>query len=154
MLTDAFQYGDFGFSLRYCFHRKLFNLKRLQTKIEVQNDIIHDYLVTDDHKLNAGTLSEMKESMEVFSTACEDVGLTISTEKIEVMSWPTPAAPYTKPSISVDDQKLAVADRFSYLHSTLSRTLTIDEKVTYRIGYACTSFDRLHTSVWDWRGIS
>ena len=89
-----------------------------------------------------------------FSTACEYFGLTISTKKTEDMCKPTPAAPLTKPAITVGDQKLAVDDNFTYLGSTLSRTVAIDDDVIYRIKHAGTAFCTLHVSVWEQRGIS
>ena len=39
MHTDAFQDGDNGIFIRYCFHGKLFNLRRLQAKSKVQIEV-------------------------------------------------------------------------------------------------------------------
>ena len=36
LLTAAFQDGDSGIPIRYCFDGKLFNLRRLQAKSKVQ----------------------------------------------------------------------------------------------------------------------
>ena len=42
MLTDAFQYCDAGFPIRYHFNGKLFNLRRLQSKSKVQTDVLDE----------------------------------------------------------------------------------------------------------------
>ena len=85
---------------------------------KVQNDIICDFVFADDCALNAGTQPEMQESMNIFSAVCEDFGLTIGTKKTEVMYQPTPVVPYTDPTITVEGQKLAVADKSTNLGST------------------------------------
>ena len=154
MLTDAFRDGDIGLDFQYRTDGKLFNLRRLQAKTKVQEDIVRDLLFADDCALNARTQSDMQESMDLFSTACNDFGLTISTKKTEVMHQPAPGVPYTEPTITIGGEKLAVADKFIYLGSTLSRTVTIDEEVTFRIAKASTAFGRLYSNVWNRRGIS
>ena len=77
------------------------NMWRFQAKTKVQNNIIHDFLFADDCALNAGIQFEMQESMGLFSAACEDSSLTVSTKKTKVMYQPAPAAPYTEPNITV-----------------------------------------------------
>ena len=110
---------------------KLFNLRRLQAKTKVQDDIARDFLFADDCALNARTQSDMQRSMNSFAKACDDFGLSISTKKTEVMYQPAPATPYTEPSITVNSENLTVADTFIYLCSTLSRNVRIDEEVSY-----------------------
>ena len=41
MLTDAFQDGDNGISIRYRFDGKLFNLRRLQAKSKMQTEVLN-----------------------------------------------------------------------------------------------------------------
>ena len=43
MLTDAFQDGDNGITIRYRFDGKLFNLRRLQTKSKVQTEVLDEF---------------------------------------------------------------------------------------------------------------
>ena len=50
-------------------------------------------------------------------------------------------------------QRLQVVDKFTYLGSSLSRVLHIDDKVNARIAKASAAFGRLHGSVWDRSGI-
>ncbi len=44
-----------------------------------------------------------------------------------------PGKPYTEPSIFVNNQKLSAIDKFTYLGSTLSRAVYIDDEVNLRI---------------------
>ena len=45
-------------------------------------------------------------------------------------------------------------NRFTYLGSTLSQNVTIDDEVNVRIARASATFGRLHANVWNKRGIS
>ena len=154
MLTDAFRDGDIGVGFTYRTDGGLFNPRRLQAKTKVHEDTARDFLFADDCALNASNQSDMQGSMDLFATACSDFGLTISTKKTEVLHQPAPAAPYTEPLITVNGQRLAVADKFVYLGSTLSRSANIDEEVAYRIARASTAFGRLRDKVWERRGLS
>ena len=46
-------------------------------------------------------------------------------------------------------QKLKVVDKFTYLGSTISRAVYIDEEVTARFAKASVAFKRLHANVWN-----
>ena len=48
MLTDAFQNGDNGIPIRYCFDGKLSNLRRLQAQSKVQTEVLDEFLFADD----------------------------------------------------------------------------------------------------------
>ena len=95
----------------------------------------------------------MQASMDKFSAACANFGLTISTEKTEVMHQPAPHTSCTESSISVNGQRLQVADQFTHLGSTLSRATTIAAEVNCRIAKASCAFGRLRANVWERRGI-
>ena len=86
--------------------------------------------------------------------ACDNFGLTISIKKTEVMYQPAPKAPYTEPVITVNGEKLTVAEKFIYLGSTLSHSVSIDKEVFYRIERASSAFGTLRKKVWERRGIS
>ena len=49
----------------------------------------------------------------------------------------------------MNGEKQKVVDKFTYLRSTLSRAVHIDEEVTARIAKASVAFGRLHANVWD-----
>ena len=55
ILTDAFQDGDNGIPIRYCFDGKLFNIKRLQAKFKVQINVPDKLLLADDMEECAST---------------------------------------------------------------------------------------------------
>ena len=86
-------------------------------------------------------------SVDKFSTACTNFGLTISTEKIEVLHQPAPGKPYVEPNITVNGQRVNAVNRFTYLGSTMSQNATIDDEVNVRIAKASATFGRLHVNV-------
>ena len=53
----------------------------------------------------------------------------------------------------MNGQKLKVVDKFTYLGSTLSRAVHIDDEVTVRIAKASVAFQRLSANVWEQNGI-
>lgn len=90
-------------------------------KTMVSTDVINDFLFADDCALNAFSEAAMQHSVDKFSNACINFGLTISTKKTEVMHQPAPSKPYIQPGISVSGQQLNAVDKFTYLGSTLSK---------------------------------
>ena len=79
--------------------------------------------------------------------------LTISTKKTEAVHQPSPGKPYNEPIITVNGQNLKVVDKFTYLGSTLSGAVYIDDEVTSRIAKASVAFGRLCANVWERNGI-
>ena len=75
--------------------------------------------------------------------------LTISIKKTKMVYQPAPGKPYKEPTITVKGQRLQVVDKFTYLGSTLSRVMHIDDEVNARIAKASAAFGRLCGSVWD-----
>ena len=53
----------------------------------------------------------------------------------------------------MNGQKQKVVDKFTYLGSTLSRAVHIDDEITARITKASVAFGRLRANVWDRNGI-
>ena len=53
----------------------------------------------------------------------------------------------------MNGQKLQVVDKFTYLGSTLSRAVHIDDEVTAKTAKASVAFGRLRTNVWERNGI-
>ena len=154
MLTDAFRDSSPGMDIRFRTDGKLFNLRRLQAKTKVHVDKLRDFLFADDCALNAGSAEDMQHSVDLFSTACNNFGLIISTKKTEVMYQPAPNKPYQEPTVTVNGQKLAAVDKFTYLGSTLSRCVHIDDEINARIAKASSAFGRLRSTVWERKGVS
>ena len=153
MLMDAFQDSDTGFPIRYRFDGNIFNLRRLQAKTKVQTDVLDELLYADDMDKNANTEAKMQRAMDQVSQSCDNYDLTISTKKTEVVHQPAAGKPYNEPTITVNGQKLKVVDKFTYLGSTLSRAVHIDDEITARIAKASVAFGRLRANVWERNGI-
>ena len=155
MLSDAFYEDDEGTSIKIRCRTdgRLFNLRRFQAKTKVKEDSVRDFLFADDCALNAATEAQMQQSVNCFSKACKNFGLTISTSKTEVMHQPAPHKPYSEPHITVDGETLKNVNKFAYLGSTMSKSVSIDDEVDARIAKASTAFGRLRSSTWERRGI-
>ena len=153
MLTDAFQDGDNGIPIRYCFDGKLFNLRRFQANSKVQTAVLDEFLFADDIAKVAPTEEKMLKGEDQVPDSCDSYDLTISIKKTELVYQPAPAKPYKEPTTTVKGQRLQVVDKFTYLRSTLSRVVHIDDEVNVRIAKASAAFGRLRGSHGDQTGI-
>ena len=151
MLIDVFQDYDTSFTIRYCFDG--INLRRLQAKTKAQTDVLDELHYADDIDKNDSSDAKTQKAMDQVSQPCDNYDLTISTKKTEVVHQPTPGNPYNEPTITVNAQKLKVVDKFTYLGSTLSGAVHIDDEVTARIAKAIVAFGRLRANVWERNGI-
>ncbi|BHF68660.1 hypothetical protein SprV_0301169900 [Sparganum proliferum] len=95
----------------------------------------------------------MQRSLDPFATAYDNFGLIINTETTVVMHQPPSNVGNNIPQINANGGQLQVADVFTYLDSTLSRTIKIDDDVARRISKASQSFDRLQSTVWNRDGL-
>ena len=136
-----------------CFDRKLFNLRRLQAKSKVQTKVLDEFLFADVMVKGAPTEEKMQKGVDQVSDSCDSYDLTISIKNTEVVYQPAPGKPYKEPTITVKGQRLKVVDKFTYLGSTLSRVVHIDDEVNSRIAKASATFGRLSGSIWDRSGI-
>ena len=125
--------------------------RRLQAKSKVQTDVVDYLLYANDLAENAKSEEKMQGAVDRMLKACDNFQLTISTKKTEVVHQPAPGKPYSEPTITVNGQKLQVVDKFTYLGSTLSRAVHIDDEVTARTAKASVVFGRLRTNVWEIR---
>ncbi len=153
MLQDAFAGESNGIQYNYCFDGCLFHLKRLQAKTKIQKGTAHKFLFADDSALAAGSEAGMQHSVNLFSSAYDKFGLTISTKKTEVtqkcMYQSAPGKLYAEPTITVQNVKLPAADNFIYLSSlgsTLSCSVNIDADVA--------AFGCLRNKVWEREGLT
>ena len=152
MLTAAFQDGDNCIPIRYRFDEKLFNLKRLQAKSKVQTEVLDEFLFADDMANGATTKEKMQKGVDQVSDSCDNYDLTISIKKTEVVYQSAPGKPYKEPTVTVKGQRLQVVDNFTYLGSTLSRIVHIDDEVNARITKA-SIWPTTWGSAWDRSGI-
>ena len=122
---------------------------RLQAKSKVQTEVLDEFLFADDLAKGAPTEEKMQKGVDQVSESCDSYDLTISIKKTEVVYQPALGKPYKEPTITVKGQRLQVADKFTYLGSTLSRVVHIDDEVNARIAKASVAFGRLRGSIWD-----
>ena len=71
----------------------------------------------------------MQHNNSAFSHDCTNFGLNINLEKTVVMYQPAPGINQTVLNIKVNDHRLSVVDKFTYLGSTVSHAATIDDEV-------------------------
>ena len=119
----------------------------------MQTDVLDEHLYADDMDKNANSEAKMQIAMDQVSQSCDNYDLTISTKKTEVVHQPAPGKPYNEPTITVNGRKLKIVDKFTYLGSTLSRAVHIDDEVTARIAKASEAFGILRGNVWERNGI-
>lgn len=155
MLIDAYKDTSYGVDVRYRYDGGgLYNQARLKAKTKVNSFSARDFLFADDCALNACSEADMQASMDLFSNACTNFGLTISTAKTEVLYQPAPGSEYVPPKIRCNDKLLPTTEAFIYLGSTLSRQANIDKEVARRLAKASISFGGLRAKVWEKSGIS
>ena len=114
----------------------------------MQREALDKFLFADDMTKCAPTEEKMQKGVDQESDSCENYDLTISIKTTEVVYQPAPGKPYKEPTITVKGQRLQVVDKFTYLGSTLSRVVHIDDEVNARTAKASAAFGRLHGSVW------
>ena len=124
-------------------------LERLQAKPKVHTDVLDELFYADHMDMNATSEAKMQSAMDQVSLSCDNCDLTISTKKTEFVHRPAPGKPYNEPIITVNGQKLKVIDKFTYLGSSLSRAVHMDDEVTARIAKASVAFGRLRANVWE-----
>ena len=91
----------------------------------------------------------MQRVMDKVSQSCDNYDLTISKKKDRGC---TPTSTTNQLSLRMD-KKLKVVDKFTYLGSTLSRAVHIDDEVIARIAKASVTFGRLRANIWEQNGI-
>ena len=89
MLTDAFQNGENGIPVRYCFDGKLFNLRRLKAKSNVQTEVQHEFLFADDMEKGAPTEEKIQKGVDQVFDSCNSYILTISIKNRGCLSTRT-----------------------------------------------------------------
>ena len=126
-------------------------VRRLQAKSKVQTEVLNEFLFADDMAKGTPTEEKMQKGVDQVSDSCDSYDLPI--KKTEVVYQPAPGKPYKEPIIRVTGQRLLVEDKLTYIRSTLSRVVRIDEEVNARIAKANTAFGWLCGSIRDWSGI-
>ena len=96
-------------------------------------------LFADDWALVAHTLADAQILFDRFNNAARRFGLTVSLKKTEAMCQSYP--PHQTASASImagNDGALKSVDKFCYLGSFLSNTVSVDSDITSRLSKAAT----------------
>ena len=124
-LQCAFDGTEDGIYLRTRFDGSLFNLKRLKSKRLTTKALIRELLfaaaaaaATAIHSEN-----ELQRLNDHLAEACDLSGLTTSVKKTEVIGQGKNSPPATK----LGGESLKTVDKFVYLGSAITSTLSLDE---------------------------
>ncbi|BHF72663.1 hypothetical protein SprV_0401573200 [Sparganum proliferum] len=147
MLMDVYRGERPGIHIDYRRDDQLLNHLRMRFQLRVSTTTVHYLLFADDCALKATSDGNMQRSMDLFAADCDNFVLIINTKNTVVMHQPPPDAAYNAPKINVNDVQLQVVDNFTYLGSTLSRTIKIDDEMARRISKASQAFGRLQNSL-------
>ena len=119
--------------------------------LKVRETVPRDFLFADDCTISASHEQEMQVGMDSFCSSCNNIDLTISTKKTEIMFQPAPGNKYHKLQISVNRRAV---ETFTYLGSTLTHNANIDSEINNTVSKASSTFGRLRVNVWERKGIS
>ncbi|VDL93576.1 unnamed protein product [Schistocephalus solidus] len=131
MLTDAYREEPPGIRIAYRMDGRLLNQRRMNFRLRVSTEIIHELLFADDCTLNATTEEEMQRGMELFEAACEKFRLRINSEKTVLMHQPPPNTIYTTAHITVNGAQLKYVGTFTYLDGNLSCSTKVDDEIAH-----------------------
>jgi len=105
-----------------------------QTARKVQLAVLLDLLFADDCALVAHTHAEL---FDRFFNAAKRFGLTVSLKKTEAMCQSHPPSQTASVRITAgDDTVLKCVDKFCYLGSFVSNTISVDIDITSRLAKA------------------
>lgn len=143
MLQDAYSDTEDDIQIKSRTDGGVFNLCWLQAKNKVRLDPIREFLFADECALNASSETLMQDSMNSFSSACDNFGLTISAKKTEVLYLSASMKLYSEPSITMHGVTLKNTEKFVYLGSTINRSVNIDDEIDLRLSKASAAFGHL-----------
>jgi len=137
MLRVAFQNCEAGVPIHCRTDDDVFNLRRLQTKTKVHLAVLRYLFFADDCALVAHTPAEVQLLFDRFFNAARRFGLTVSLKKTEAMCQSY--LPSQSASVRItagDDAVLKPVDKFCYLGSYLSNTISMDCDISSRLAKA------------------
>ena len=138
-----------GVELTYRLDGSVFNLKRLKARTKISTDTIFELQYADDCALVAHTPEDLQASLETLANIYKGLGLTINTNKTEVLFQWSGTGPPDQPTIHIEGTALKTTNQFCYLGSILSCDCSTDTEINSRIGKASTAFARLRRNVID-----
>jgi len=135
-----------GITVRSKIGRKLVGDRTTKAKLEVAE--ITESKFADDAALYTVTKKAVEGVAITFVTTAAGWGLTVSLEKIKMMSMGCPEAEDNRP-IQLENGAIAALDNFTYLDSNITNDDEIVSKVSARLGKAARAFRCLRSAIFD-----
>jgi len=137
------------FSIRFRTDGDVFDMRRLQAKTKIYS-ITRDLLYADYCALVAHTLGlqEVQELFDRFFHAAQRFGLTVSLKKTEPLHLSYPVNKSANAPAKAGNTQLATVEKFCYLGSFLSNTISVDDDITSRLAKAGCAFGKLQDRLW------
>lgn len=115
----------------------VFNLTRLKARTRVQQE--GELLFADDTALVSHSPDMLQEMITRRSSTCKSFSLVVSIKKTVTLSQ----GALDPCEILLDNDKLKSVQKFTYLGSTVTANLSLDDEISGRIGKAATAFGKL-----------
>ncbi|BHF66126.1 hypothetical protein SprV_0200914000 [Sparganum proliferum] len=138
-----------GIRIAYRTDECLLSIRQMQAPTRLSTTIVYNSLFADGSVLNGSTEKDGQRNIDIFASGCAHFGRTINTDKTVVMHQQSSNAKHGVIRIRVNGTGLKTVSNFNHLDNTMSRPISIDDEVTYRIFKASHFFDRLQNSVWN-----
>ncbi len=158
LLRHAFRQSEDGVFIHTRSDGNLFNLAHLRAKTKVRRVLIREMLFADDATLTAHTEEALKRLISSFARNSDEFGLTINTVPEEMCQDVSSCLKKSSfmgqdvistPCISIGHHTLKTVEDFTYLGSTISSNLSLDNELNTRISKASIVMARLTKRVWN-----
>ena len=136
-----------GIYIRFLTDGSLFNLRRLLARTKTIEELITELQFANDCAPLAHTEEALQHTVNHFSDAAKNFGLTISLKKTEVLYQSPPHEAYGPPHISIDGTNLNAVEHFTYLGSVISNDATVSKDLDNHLSKASSSFGKLKESM-------
>ena len=147
VMLDALKEFDDGVQVRYKMDGKLF--RRSGTRLPMSVSIC-DLRFADDVIASCHDGVSLQDFINRFSTAAQDWGLCVSTDKTKVMIQSTSSHPTNESSVfHIQETNLEVVSSFRYLGSILSSDSSLSSEINARIAKAASVFSCLKNTAWE-----
>lgn len=143
-----------GIEIEYRTDGGLFNPNRLRAKTKVSTTSIIELQYADDNVVLAKTEEDLQAILNAFDEAYTSIGLSLNTQKTQILHQPKPNSISTRPIITVQGKALQSIEHFPYLGSHLSSNANVDAEIQHRLKCASMTFGRLRARVFDNHNIS
>ena len=147
VMQDALMEFDDGVQVSYKMDGKLF--RRSGTRLPMSVSIC-DLRFADDVMASCHDGDSLQDFINRFSTAAQDWGLCVSTDKTKVMIQSTSSHPTNESSVfHIQETNLEVVSSFKYLGSILSSDSSLSSEINARIAKAASVFSCLKNTAWE-----